>query len=60
MDAVEEDKQVVGVRVEDTKNRSKWKTVIPCGDAWEGTSRKEKKNSTFKNSQLNIYEKNFK
>ena len=26
MDAVKEDMQVVGVRVEDTKNRLKWKT----------------------------------
>ena len=32
MDAVKEDMQVVGVRVEDTKNRLKWKTVIHCGD----------------------------
>ena len=32
MDAVKEDMQVVGVRVEDTKNRLKWKTVIRCGD----------------------------
>ena len=31
MDAVKEDMQVVGVRVEDTKNRSKGKTVIRCG-----------------------------
>ena len=38
MDAVKEDMQVVGVRVEDTKNRLKWKTVIHCGK-----SRKEKK-----------------
>ena len=28
VDAVKEDMQVVGVRVEDTKNRLKWKTVI--------------------------------
>ena len=28
MDAVKEDMQVVGVRVEDTTNRLKWKTVI--------------------------------
>ena len=28
MDAVKEDMQVVGVRVEDTKNRLKWKTVM--------------------------------
>ena len=27
MDAVKEDVQIVGVRVEDTKNRVKWKTV---------------------------------
>ena len=32
MDAVKEDMQVVGVRVEDTKNRLKWKTVIRCGN----------------------------
>ena len=30
IDAVKEDMQVVGVRVEDTKNRLKWKTVICC------------------------------
>ena len=33
MDAVKEDMQIVGVRVEDTKNRVKWKMVIGCGDA---------------------------
>ena len=33
MDAVKEDMKVVGVRVEDTKNRLKWKTVIRCGNA---------------------------
>ena len=27
--------QIVGVRVEDTKNRVKWKTVIRCGDPWK-------------------------
>ena len=43
MDAVKEDMQVVGVRVEDTKNRLKWKTVIRCGDPWNGKSHKEKK-----------------
>ena len=32
MDAVTEDMQVVGVRVEDTENRAKWITVIRCGD----------------------------
>ena len=32
MDAVKEDMQIVGVRVEDTKNRVKWKTVIRYGD----------------------------
>ena len=32
MDAVKEDMQVVGVRVEDTKNSLKWKTVIRCGN----------------------------
>ena len=32
MDAVEEDIQVVGVRVEDTNNSFKWKTVIFCGN----------------------------
>ena len=33
MDAVKEDIQAVGVRVEDTENRLKWKTVICCGNA---------------------------
>ena len=32
LDAVEEDMQALGVRVEDTKKRSKWKEVIRCGD----------------------------
>ena len=32
IDAVKEDMQIVGVRVEDTENRVKWKTVIRCGD----------------------------
>ena len=32
MDAVNQDMQVVGVRVEDTKNRSKWKAVTHCGN----------------------------
>ena len=32
MDAVKEDMQVVGVRVEDTENRVKWKAVICCGN----------------------------
>ena len=32
MDAVEEDMQVVDVRVKDTKNRLKWKMVIRCGN----------------------------
>ena len=32
MDAVKEGMQVVGVRIEDTKNRLKWKTVIRCGN----------------------------
>ena len=32
-DAVKEDVQVVGVRVEDTEKRLKWKTGICCGDA---------------------------
>ena len=40
MDAVKEDMQVV--RVEDTKNRLKWKTVIRCGNPWKGKSRKKK------------------
>ena len=31
MDAGREDMQVVGVKVEDTENRLKWKTVICCG-----------------------------
>ena len=30
MDAVREDIQVVGVKVEDTENRLKWKAVIHC------------------------------
>ena len=33
MDAVKEDMQVVGVRVEDTENRVKWKMMIRCGNA---------------------------
>ena len=33
MDAVKEDMQVVSVRVEDTENRLKWKTLIRCGNA---------------------------
>ena len=33
MDAVKEDVQIVGVRVEDTEKRWKWETVIRCGDA---------------------------
>ena len=33
MDAVKEDMQIVGVRVEDTEKRLKWKTVICCGNA---------------------------
>ena len=32
IDAVREDMQVVGVRVEDAENRLKWKAVIRCGD----------------------------
>ena len=32
IDAVKEDMQIVGVRVEDTKNRLKWKMVIHCGN----------------------------
>ena len=32
MDAVKEDMQVVGVRVEDTENRSNWNAVICCGN----------------------------
>ena len=43
MDAVKEDMQIVGVIVEDTKNRLKWKTVICCGDPRKGKSHKEKK-----------------
>ena len=31
------------VRVEDTKNRLKWKTVIRCGNPWKGKSHEEKK-----------------
>ena len=33
MDAVKQDMQVVGVKVVDTENRLKWKTVIRCGNA---------------------------
>ena len=47
MDAVKEDMQVVGVRAEDTKNRSKWKAVIRCGNPRKRKSRKEKKIMTF-------------
>ena len=43
MDAVKEDMQVVGVRVEDTEKRVKWKTLIRCGNAWKGESHKETK-----------------
>ena len=43
MDAVKEDMQVVGVRIEDTENRVKWKTVIRCGNPWKGKCRKKKK-----------------
>ena len=43
MDAVKEDMQVVGVRVKDTKNNLKWKTVIRFGNHWKGKSLKEKK-----------------
>ena len=32
MDAVKEAMQVVGVRLEDTENRVKWKTMIRCGN----------------------------
>ena len=32
MDAVKEDMQVVGVRLEDTENRVKWKTMIRPGN----------------------------
>ena len=32
MDAGKEDMQVVGVRIEDTEKRLKWKTVIRCGN----------------------------
>ena len=46
MDAVKEDMQVVGVRIEDTENRVKWKTMIHCDDARKGKSRKEKKNNS--------------
>ena len=42
MDGVKEDMQVVGVRVEDTKESLKWKRVICCGNPWKGKSRKEK------------------
>ena len=33
MDAVKEDVQIVGVRVEDRENRLKWKTMICRGNA---------------------------
>ena len=36
MDAVKEDMWLVGFRVEDTKNRSKWKAVIWCGNPYNG------------------------
>ena len=32
MDAVREDMQVVGARVEDTENRVRWRTLIRCGN----------------------------
>ena len=32
MDAVRVDMQVVGVKVEKTENRLKWKRMIHCGD----------------------------
>ena len=32
MDALKEDMQVVGVKVEDTENRLKWKAVIRHGN----------------------------
>ena len=43
MDGAREDVQVVGVRVDNTENRLKWKTMIRCGNPWKGTSRMEKK-----------------
>ena len=43
MDAVKEDMQVVGVRIEDTENRVKLKTLIRCGNLWKGKSCKKKK-----------------
>ena len=43
MDAVKQDMQLVGVRVEDNENTLKWKTVIRCGNPWKGTNRMEKK-----------------
>ena len=46
LSAVKEDMQVVGVRVEDTENRLKWKAVIRCGNPCKGTSRKENKKKT--------------
>ena len=42
MDAVREDMQIVGVRVEDTENRVKWKAAIRCGDPWKRDKPKEK------------------
>ena len=33
MNAVKEDMQVVGVRIEDTENMVKWKSVICCGNS---------------------------
>ena len=41
------------VRVGDTKNRLKWKTVIRCGNPWKGKSHKEKKKlSSFDLSEI--------
>ena len=44
---MKEDMQVAGVRVEDTKNRLKWKTVIRCGNALKGKSHKDTKKMHF-------------
>ena len=48
MDAVKEDMQVVGVRIEDTENRVKWKTVICCGNPEKGKAvRRRRRRSPF-------------
>ena len=56
MDAVREDMQVVGVRVEDT-NRSKWKAVIGCGNPWKGKRCKEKNDFQMSINVLCLFSK---